>query len=159
MSAPAPSVEIKQVAPTSPEAEYCLSRYYEEISKRFEGGFDPAQSITPSLDEFTPPGGTFVVLRLDDQLVGCGGFKAMPPDAAYLKRMWIAPEARGYGLGKRLLEALENQARALGYRVIRLETHKALAEAQQLYRRHGYDEVDQFGEATYAHHWFEKHLS
>jgi GNAT superfamily N-acetyltransferase len=152
-------VEIEEVAPTSPDAEYCLSRYYEDISERFEGGFDPALSVTPSLDEFAPPWGTFVVVRLNGKLVGCGGFKSMPPDAAYLKRMWVAGEARGHGLGKRLLNALEDRARELGYRKVRLETHKSLGEAQQLYRSHSYVEVPPFGEATYAHHWFEKRLS
>ena len=83
----------------------------------------------------------------------------MPPDAAYLKRMWVAREARGHGLGKRLLEFLEERARKLGYRKMRLETHKSLGEAQQLYRTHGYEEVAPFGEATYAHHWFEKTLN
>ena len=152
-------VEIEEVAPTSQDAEYCLSRYYEEISERFEGGFDPDLSVTPSLDEFAPPSGTFVIVRLKGKLVGCGGFKPMPPDAAYLKRMWIAREARGHGLGKHLLEALEHRARELGYRRMRLETHKSLGEAQQLYRAHGYGEVAPFGEATYAHHWFEKQLT
>src|ERR1044072_6088149 len=100
----APIVEIEEVAPTSPDADYCLSRYYEEISERFEGGFDPALSVTPSLDELAAPSGTFVVVRLNGKLVGCGGFKPMPPDAAYLKRMRVAREARGHGLGKRLLK-------------------------------------------------------
>lgn len=154
-----PTVEIEEVAPTSQDAEYCLSQYYEEISERFEGGFDPARSVTPSLEEFAPPSGTFVVVRLNGVPVGCGGFKPMPPDAAYLKRMWVAREARGHGLGKRLLEVLEDRARELGYLKMRLETHKSLGEAQQLYRSHGYVEVEQFGEATYAHHWFEKVLS
>lgn len=154
----APIIDIEEVAPTSPDAEYCLSRYYEEISERFEGGFDPARSVTPSLDEFAPPSGTFVVVRLNGKLVGCGGFKPMPPDAAYLKRMWVAREARGHGLGKRLLKALEDRARTLRYRKVRLETHKSLGEAQQLYRSHGYAEIAPFGEATYAHHWFEKRL-
>ena len=51
----APIVEIEEVSPTSEDAEFCLSRYYEEISERFEGGFDPALSVTPSLDEFAAP--------------------------------------------------------------------------------------------------------
>ena len=151
-------IQIEEVPPTSPDAEYCLSRYYDEISERFEGGFDPTRSVTPTLDEFTPPAGTFVVMRLDGELVGCGGFKPSSPDVAYLKRMWVSKDVRGHGLGKRLLNALEDRARDLGYRAIQLETHKSLGEAQQLYRSHGYEEVEQFGEATYAHHWFEKRL-
>ena len=150
---------IEEVAPTSPDAASCLSRYYEEIAERFEGGFDPAQSSAPTLDEFAPPTGTFVVVRLDGKLVGCGGFKRESADTAYLKRMWIAREARGLGLGRRLLCALEDRARALGCRKLRLETEKSLAEAQQLYRSSGYREVPRFNDELYAHHWFEKALS
>jgi GNAT superfamily N-acetyltransferase len=154
-----PKIEIEEVPPTGPDAEYCLSRYYAEISERFEGGFDPGQSITPTLDEFAPPKGTFLVIRRDDELVGCGGFKPLPPDAVYLKRMWVAPEARGQGLGKRLLDALEERASAMGYRKIKLDTHRSLSEAQQLYRNRGYREIAPFSERRYAHHWFEKTLS
>jgi GNAT superfamily N-acetyltransferase len=154
----AAAVDIQEVAPTSAEAEQCLSRYYAEITERFEGGFDPAQSITPTLDEFAPPAGTFLVMRRNGELVGCGGFKRLSADAAYLKRMWVAPEARGLGLGKLMLEALENRARELGYRKVRLETHKSLGEAQMLYRGRGYQEIPAFSERRYAHHWFEKQL-
>jgi ribosomal protein S18 acetylase RimI-like enzyme len=89
---------------------------------------------------------------------GCGGFTPLGEDSAYLKRMWIAPEARGLGLGRRLLSELEEKARSLGYRFVRLETHKALPEAQQLYRSSGYSEVAAFNDEPYAHHWFEKQL-
>jgi ribosomal protein S18 acetylase RimI-like enzyme len=57
-----------------------------------------------------------------------------------------------------LLQALEGRARALGYRMIRLETEKSLKEAQQLYRNSGYREVPRFNDELYAHHWFEKRL-
>ena len=155
---PADAVEITEVHHDSAEARQCLDRYYSEIAARFEGGFDPGQSSAPTLDAFAPPGGTFLVMRRDGSLVGCGGFKRDTADAAYLKRMWVAPEARGLGLGKRLLEVLEERARALGYRTARLETERTLTEAQQLYRSAGYREVPAFNDELYAHHWFEKEL-
>jgi len=153
------SVRIDEVPPTSRDAQYCLSEYYRELSQRFPSGFDPSQSLSPSLDEFLPPDGSFLVMRLEDDLVGCGGFKRTSPDAAYLKRMWIAPGARGLGLGVRLLEALEEQARARGYRKAQLETHETLTEARQLYRRCGYLEVAPFNDEPYAHYWLEKPLA
>jgi GNAT superfamily N-acetyltransferase len=155
---PADAVEIVEVHPDSEEARQCLARYYSEIADRFDGGFDPAQSSAPTLDAFAPPGGTFVVMRRGEALVGCGGFKRDMADTAYLKRMWVAPEARGLGLGKRLLEVLEERARAVGYRKVRLETERSLTEAQQLYRSAGYREVAPFNQELYAHHWFEKNL-
>ena len=152
-------IEFVEVHPDSAEAQACLARYYAEIAGRFDGGFDPGRSSAPTLDDFAPPGGTFLVLRLDGATVGCGGFKDDAPDTAYLKRMWIAPEARGHGLGRRLLHALEEKALSLGYRKIRLETEKTLTEAQALYRASGYIEVPPFNDELYAHHWFEKSLS
>ena len=158
-SAPVAAVEIAEVDPDGAEARQCLARYYAEIAARFDGGFDPVQSSAPTLDAFARPGGTFIVMRLDGALVGCGGFKRDAAGAAYLKRMWVAPEARGLGLGKRLLGELEKRAKALGYRKARLETERTLTEAQQLYRSSGYIEVPPFNAELYAHHWFEKTLA
>jgi DNA-binding MarR family transcriptional regulator/predicted GNAT family N-acyltransferase len=154
----ASSVRIEEVAQDSRDAECCLSRYFAELAERFDAGFDPAQSLAPTLDGFELPDGRFLVMRLHGEPVACGGFKRDTPGIAYLKRMWVARNARGLGLGRRLLQELEDRARALGYRTIRLETHKSLKEAQQLYRSSGYREIPPFNDERYAHHWFEKQL-
>jgi GNAT superfamily N-acetyltransferase len=133
-------------------------RYYRELQERFDGGFDPELSLVPSLDEFAPPRGTFLLVRLNGEPVGCGGLKPISKEATYLKRMWIAPGARGLGLARRLLSTLEDSARSMGYSIVRLETNKSLVEAQQLYRSAGYAEVAPFNVERYAHHWFEKRL-
>jgi len=150
--------EIAPEPATSAAAQYCLGEYYRELAERFDAGFDPELSIFPSLEEFAPPHGIFLVARLYGRPVGCGGIKPISADAVSLKRMWIAPDARGHGLGRRLLSALEEQARMLGYSVVCLETNKTLVEAQQLYRSSGYREVPPFNDEPYAHHWFEKAL-
>jgi GNAT superfamily N-acetyltransferase len=155
---PPSAVRIERELPTCRDAQFCLSEYYRELSQRFAAGFDPSQSLSPSLEEFLPPDGCFLVIRLNDEPVGCGGFKPNPPDAAYLKRMWVAPGTRGLGLGVRLLGALEEQARSMGYLKVQLETNESLTEAQQLYRKCGYREVAPFNDEPYAHHWFEKPL-
>jgi GNAT superfamily N-acetyltransferase len=152
------NVAIAPESATGAGAQYCLGEYYRELGERFDGGFDPELSLLPSLDEFAPPRGIFLVARIHGEPVGCGGLKPISADAAYLKRMWIAPDARGLGLARRLLGALEEQARMLGYSVVRLETNKTLVEAQQLYRSSGYSEVPPFNDEPYAHHWFEKAL-
>jgi GNAT superfamily N-acetyltransferase len=155
---PASEVKIEEVSPTSHDAKFCLSHYFAELSERFETGFDAAHSLAPTLDGFEPPCGTFLLMYLHGKPVACGGFKPEQPDAAYVKRMWVSRDARGLGLGRRLLAEFENRARALGYRKIRLETEKSLKEAQQLYRSSGYVEVPRFNDELYAHHWFEKQL-
>jgi DNA-binding MarR family transcriptional regulator/GNAT superfamily N-acetyltransferase len=154
----ASEVRIDVVPPDSDDARYCLSRYFAELRERFDSGFDPSRSLTPNLAELAAPSGTFLVMRLHGELVGCGGFKADAPRTAYIKRMWVSPAVRGLGLGRRLLESLEDRARTLGYRKIRLETQKSLKEAQALYRRSGYREVRPFNDEPYADHWFEKTL-
>ena len=75
-----------------------------------------------------------------------------------LKRMWVGDDVRGLGIGRRMLQALEAEARALGLDTLRLETNRALAEAIRLYRTAGYREVSRFNDDPYAHHWFEKRL-
>jgi DNA-binding MarR family transcriptional regulator/GNAT superfamily N-acetyltransferase len=154
----ASAVRIDEEPPTTRDAQFCLSHYFRELAERFDAGFDPALSLAAPPGEFAAPGGAFLVMRLWGEPVGCGGFKPMPPDAAYLKRMWIAPGARGLGLAKRLLAVLEERARRAGYRLARLETNRSLSEAQQLYRSSGYVEVPPFNDEPYAHRWFEKPL-
>ena len=73
-----------------------------------------------------------------------------------VKRMWVAADARGLGVGRRILEMLETRARDVGVRTLRLETNRTLKEAQALYRSCGYVEVEPFNDEPYAHHWFEK---
>lgn len=72
--------------------------------------------------------------------------------------MWVADDVRGLGIGRRMLQALEAEASALGLRVLRLETNRELGEAIRLYRTAGYREVPRFNDDPYAHHWFEKRL-
>ena len=72
--------------------------------------------------------------------------------------MWTAPSARGKGVARAVLRKLEATARHAGVALLRLETNRALKEAQALYRKEGYIEVAPFNDERYAHHWFEKHL-
>ena len=70
----------------------------------------------------------------------------------------MAHEARGLGVGRRLLIELEQRAGNHGAHIVRLETNRSLTEAISLYRWTGYTEVAAFNDEPYADHWFEKHL-
>ena len=72
--------------------------------------------------------------------------------------MWVSSDARGLGIGRRLLAELEARAREHGALSARLETNRSLTEAIRLYRSAGYVEVRPFNDEPYAHHWFEKRL-
>jgi len=145
--------------PTTPDARWCVEQYFAELDTRFEAGFDPRKSIPADAHDMVPPRGELVVARLHDRPIGCGALKFHHRAPAELKRMWVDPQARGLGLGRRLLSELERHARKAGARAVRLETNRTLKEAIQLYRSAGYREVPAFNEEPYAHHWFEKRLA
>jgi DNA-binding MarR family transcriptional regulator/GNAT superfamily N-acetyltransferase len=151
-------VQVDVADPDSTHAKHCLAEYYAELGRRFDDGFDDRVSITATPDELRLPNGLFVVATLHGDPVGCGGLKLHVRRPAELKRMWVAPSARGLGLGRRLLKELERLAGAHGVRTLRLETNRNLTEAIALYRSAGYVEVAPFNDEPYAHHWFEKPL-
>jgi DNA-binding MarR family transcriptional regulator/GNAT superfamily N-acetyltransferase len=151
----ASQITIDAEDPSSDDARWCLQQYFGELSQRFEGGFDPARALPVDV---TPPAGVMLLARRGEQLLGCGSLKLEPEAPAYLKRMWVSPEARGIGLGRRLLRELEQRAAAAGATAVQLETNRALHEAIALYRHSGYAEVPPFNNEPYAHHWFQKPL-
>ena len=155
----AAGVRIERVDPVSPAARWCVSQYFAELASRFEEGFDPGQSIPADDDELRPPRGAFLMASVDGEPVACGALKTISPGFGSLKRMWVAGSMRGLGFGRRMLGALEDQARELGFTTLRLETNRALTEAISLYRNSGYAEVAAFNADPYANHWFEKHIS
>jgi DNA-binding MarR family transcriptional regulator/GNAT superfamily N-acetyltransferase len=154
----ASAVQVAPRPPGHPDARFCLQAYFAELAERFEEGFDPALGISAADAEMTPPAGVLLVATLHGEPVGCGVLKFHGDEPAHLKRMWVAPTARGLGLGRRLLGELEAYSRGQGVRTLRLETNRALTEAIGLYRAAGYREVAPFNDEYYAHHWFEKTL-
>jgi DNA-binding MarR family transcriptional regulator/GNAT superfamily N-acetyltransferase len=154
----ASAVKIAVESPDSPDALWCLGKYFNELAERFESGFDPGKSISANADELRPPVGLFGVARLGGQPIGCGALKIKDKKTGEIKRMWVHTDARGLGIGRRVLDALEEKAKGLGLKRLRLETNRALKEAQALYRNSGYVEVPRFNDEPYAHHWFEKAL-
>src|ERR1700683_4358643 len=154
----ASAIEIGVCDPQDPAARRAVRAYIAELSYRFEDGFDPARGISATDGEVSLPAGLFLLATLYAEPVGCGVLKFHPDASAHLKRMWVAREVRGLGLGRRLLAELEAQAAAHGVRTLQLETHHALTEAIGLYRTAGYREVPAFNDEPYAHYWFEKTL-
>ena len=144
--------------PSSATSRWCLSQYFAELNERFDAGFDPARSLYSDTRVFAAPSGAFIVARMRGRPVGCGAVKLRGKEPAEFKRMWIASDVRGLGLGKRLLSALEQHARDNGAPAVRLETNRTLTEAIAMYRKSGYVEIEPFNDELYAHHWFEKRL-
>jgi DNA-binding MarR family transcriptional regulator/GNAT superfamily N-acetyltransferase len=154
----AASVKVAAEAPDTADARLCLSTYFRELEARFETGFDAGADDSARVEDMAPPSGLFVIARLDGDAVGCGGFKRVDKATGEIKRVWTAPSARGLGVARRMLRALEAAAREAGVKTLRLDTNRALTEAHALYRSEGYREIARFNDNSYAHHWFEKRL-
>lgn len=155
----ASAVRLAVEDPTTPDARWCFERYFSELDARFDAGFDPSLSVSSGAGEVEPPGAVLLVARLRDRPVGCGAVKLGAGATAELKRLWVAPEARGLGLGRRLLGELERLAQEAGVEVLRLETNGSLTEAIGLYRRSGYREIPPLSDEPNADHGFEKRLA
>lgn len=151
-------ITIEAEPSSSNDARWCLEQYFAELAARFDDGFDPQAGKSVSVAEMTPPAGVFLLARLDGRPIGCAALLRLDDATAEIKRMWIAPGARGLGLARRMLDRLETMARQWGFERVRLDTNRALTEAQALYRRQGYVEINRYNDNPYAHCWFEKPL-
>jgi ribosomal protein S18 acetylase RimI-like enzyme len=155
----ASSVEVRPADPLSPDAQQCRDRYFGELASRFRGGFDRDSEGAAVLQKFVPPSGILLIAWLFGEAIGCGALRTLKPGIGEIKHLWIAPNFRGLGVGRRLLEDLERAARKRQMRAVRLDTNESLDEAIRLYRTSGYRAIDPYNDNPYAHHWFEKSLS
>jgi putative acetyltransferase len=110
-------------------------RYPEEGANHFR--LDP--------EEVADGRGAFLVAYIGGQPVGCGAVRRIDPAVAEVKRMYVAPEARGRGVGRQVLLQLEAEARRLGATRLVLETGPRQPEALALYSRAGFVEIPNFG--------------
>jgi DNA-binding MarR family transcriptional regulator/GNAT superfamily N-acetyltransferase len=152
-------IEIAVVPPDDKDARWCLEQYFLELEMRFEAGFDRASGNKLSDAEMTPPAGFFLVARSDEKPIGCAALVRLDDRTAEIKRMWTAPSARGQGVARRLLGELDKIAKEAGFKKLRLDTNRALTEAQALYRRQGFVETARYNDNPYADFWFEKNLA
>lgn len=155
----ASAVSVAPVDAADADARACIDAYVRELEQRLGIVFDPSRGPTAHAGELTPPHGVFLLARLDGRAVGCIGLKAIGTGIGEIKRMWVDPAERGLGIARRLLEAAEAQATAMGLRRLRLDTNGRQQEALALYRGHGYREIADYNGNPYAEHWFEKRLA
>ena len=95
--------------------------------------------------EYAPPSGQLLLAFVDSGLAGCGGLRALN-DADYanaceMKRLYVRPAFRRFGLGRVLAEALLDEARRAGYSVMLLDTLDEMESARELYARLGFEEI------------------
>jgi GNAT superfamily N-acetyltransferase len=115
----------------------------EELLGRYGGV--PGSGGEPGANDFEPPNGAFLIASKDGEAVACGGVCRYDAETAEIRRMYVVPAARGRGVSRLVLRALEEEARRLGYSLVRLETGDAQPEAVGLYVSAGYSPIPRYG--------------
>ena len=123
-----------------------------------DGGIDAPDMPLAGAEQLNPPNGRFVVGYQRGVAVCCGGIKRLEPGVCEFKRMYVVPAARGKGVARALLSALEGRARDLGFTVARLDTGPSQPAARHLYESAGYAAIRNFNANPMATFFGEKRL-
>jgi putative acetyltransferase len=90
---------------------------------------------------YVPPSGALLVAHAGSDVAGCVGLRPLDGRMGEMKRLYVRPDYRSWGLGKRLVESVIHAARQAGYSELRLDTLPSMASAQALYHRLGFVEI------------------
>ena len=143
----APTFTIRLVdGPADLEAVIRLFRAYAEslpVDLAYQG-FEAEMAAMPG--KYASPTGVLLIARDGaGRAVGCAALRPLEPDGTCeMKRLYVTAEGRGQKLGKRLVERLFQEARAIGYREMRLDTLPSMLDAQALYRRFGFEPMEPY---------------
>ena len=157
-------MRFREVDVTSAEALALLDAYFAERAAGFPAAQGAYRPTYPTVEQFTPPAGVFLVVEGDGGVIGCGGVRRIQrrPETNEIrfevKHLWLAPAARGRGLGRRLLAELERRAAEYGAQEVVLDTNASLEAAGGLYRSSGYDDIEPYNANPNATHWYGKRV-
>jgi GNAT superfamily N-acetyltransferase len=134
-------LRIEAADPRAPEAAALIERLTEELARRYDddgvGGFQ--------VEHVLQPRSVFLLGWLGERAVACGALRPLEGDIAEVKRMFVAPDVRGRGIGRRILAELEARARQWGYTAVWLETGVLQPEAIRVYETAGYRRIENYG--------------
>jgi ribosomal protein S18 acetylase RimI-like enzyme len=96
--------------------------------------------------KYAPSAGELLLSRDSNGFpMGCVGLRPIEPQGCCeMKRLYVSPEGRGFGLGERLVNAVVKEAKRIGYREMRLDTLPSMAEAVALYRKLGFEPIEPY---------------
>jgi GNAT superfamily N-acetyltransferase len=149
------TIETRHERADGPVARGLVAAMEDEIDRVFG---PPAMPTTATPEQLSLPDGAYVVVYEDGRPVAGGGLKRLGPEVCEVKRMYVEPPARSRGHARRLLAALEQAARELGYARVRLDCSARQRHAIALYRSAGYREIPDYNDNPLAGYWGEKAL-
>ena len=100
--------------------------------------------------DYAPPRGALLVAVENDNYLAMIAVRPIGDVTAEMKRLYVRPSARGRGLARKLVDRICDEARSLGYREIRLDTLPKMHEAQALYERLGFRDIEPYYETPIA---------
>ncbi len=135
-----PEVIIREVEPSD------VLHLFEASTRHFQAHYPSESNHLLGPEEFDQQGAVLLGAEIGGLFVGCVGLipQALPHHGE-IKRLFVEPARRGQGIGKLLMQELENEARRFGLRTLQLESGSKENEALALYRSLGYDECEPFG--------------
>ncbi len=153
------AIEFRSAPLDSGDGALLVGAMVDELAVIYDGlDINDASMPKASANELGPPHGDFLVGYDGSDAVCCGGLKRLPDGAVEIKRMYVVPEARGKGLARTLLVALEDRARAMGFTTARLDTGPKQPRARALYESAGYTQIPNFNANPMADYFGEKQL-
>jgi GNAT superfamily N-acetyltransferase len=121
-----------------------------KINAEFGVNFDIKSMLEQDmleLDKFSPPNGRLLLAEYENQVAGLACMRKIREDIGEIKRMYVRPAFRGKGIGRALVEGLIDEARAIGYPRIRLDSTRFMKTAHSLYRSVGFREIEPYAES------------
>ncbi|WP_243096889.1 GNAT family N-acetyltransferase [Thermohalobacter berrensis] len=94
--------------------------------------------------EYAPPNGCILIARFNKKIVGCVALRRISKDICEMKRLYVRPKYRVKGIGKKLAEAIINEAQNIGYKKMRLDTISFMKKAIALYESLGFKEIEPY---------------
>ncbi len=118
--------------------EYAQSLNFDLCFQRFD------EELAELPGDYAPPEGRLLLAICDDKVAGCAALRKVSVGVCEMKRMWVRPAFRGKKIGRKLAEEIINEARKVGYQIMKLDTVDTMAAAITMYESMGFIETSAY---------------